>query len=148
MAGQTDPSAAFDDELVLPESVDGAAVRRMRVVAHLLDESVRIPGTRFRVGLDPILGVAPVAGDAVSAALSAYVVLESARLGVSYLTLLRMVANVSLDFAVGSIPVIGSIFDAVWKANTRNVELAVDELESESESESAEQRDPIPVTVE
>lgn len=148
MAGQTDPSAAFDDELVLPESVDGAAVRRMRVVAHLLDESVRIPGTRFRVGLDPILGVAPVAGDAVSAALSAYVVLESARLGVSYLTLLRMVANVSLDFAVGSIPVIGSLFDAVWKANTRNVELAVDELESESESESAEQRDPIPVTVE
>jgi len=145
MAQQADPSAAFDGELVLPESVDGAAVRRIRFVAHLLDESVRIPGTRFRIGLDPILGVAPVAGDAVSAALSAYVVLESARLGVSYLTLLRMVANVSLDFAVGSIPVIGSLFDAVWKANTRNVELAVDELASESES--TERRDPIPVTV-
>ena len=120
--------AQFDEEIDVPESVDEAAVRRMQVVAYALDDSIEIPGTNVRVGLDPLLGLLPVAGDAVSAAFSAYVILESARLGVPYSTLVRMVANVSLDFAVGAIPVVGDLFDAVWKANRRNLELALAEL--------------------
>ena len=71
----------------------------------------------------------PGAGDAIAAALSIYIVLESARLGVPFLTLLRMVANVSLDFAVGSVPLLGTLFDAVWKANRRNLRLALSHLE-------------------
>lgn len=118
----------FDGLEELPDTVDEAAVRRMRFVARLLDDSVRVPGTRLRVGLDPILGVVPGAGDAIAAALSIYIVLESARLGVPFLTLLRMIANVSLDFAVGSVPLLGTLFDAVWKANRRNLELALAEL--------------------
>ena len=116
----------------VPDSVDEAAVRRMRFVANLLDDSIRVPGTEFRIGIDPILGILPGAGDAVAAALSVYIVLESARLGVPFLTLLRMMANVTLDFAIGSVPVIGTLFDAVWKANQRNVELAVESLDGES----------------
>lgn len=120
--------AQFDEEIDVPESVDTAAVRRMQVVAYLLDDSVRIPGTSVRVGLDPLVGLLPLAGDAVAAVFSGYIVLESARLGVPYATLVRMVANVALDFAVGSVPLIGDLFDAVWKANRRNLELALAEL--------------------
>jgi hypothetical protein len=121
---------AFADDLAveLPPTVDEAAVRRMASVSRLLDERVRIPGTGFDVGLDPILGAIPGAGDAVAAGLSLYIVLESARLGVSFTTLLRMLANVAIDVAVGSVPVVGVLFDALWKANVRNVELALEDL--------------------
>ena len=122
----------FDGIEEVPDSVDEAAVRRMRFVANLLDDSIRVPGTEFRIGIDPILGILPGAGDAVAAAMSVYIVLESARLGVPFLTLLRMMANVTLDFAIGSVPVIGTLFDATWKANRKNVELAVESLDGES----------------
>ncbi|MFB6083224.1 MAG: DUF4112 domain-containing protein [Halorientalis sp.] len=102
--------------------VDGeAAVRRARAVADLLDEAVRVPGTDVRIGLDPILGVLPVAGDSLAAILSLYPVFEAYRLGVSRGTIAKMLLVVALDFVVGSIPVLGDVFDAVWKANTRNV---------------------------
>ena len=123
-----------DDAESLPDAVDEAAVQRMRFVAHLLDDSIRLPGTEFRIGLDPIVGVLPVAGDAVSAVLSGYIVLESARLGVSYLTLLRMLANVGVDFAIGSVPLIGDAFDAAWKANVRNLRLALTDLGADAEA--------------
>ena len=118
----------------LPDSVDEAAVQRMQFVARLLDDSIRLPGTEFKIGLDPIVGVLPVAGDAVAAALSGYIILESARLGVSYLTLLRMLANVGVDFAVGSVPVVGDIFDVAWKANVRNLRLALADLGADAEA--------------
>lgn len=112
----------------LPESVDRAAIERMRVVATILDDSIRVPGTSYRIGLDPLLGIAPVAGDLITGALSMYIVLESARLGVSYLTLLKMMANISLDIVGGSVPLVGDLFDAVWKANKRNFELVLEDL--------------------
>ena len=134
MASQSASSleSQFDDIDEIPASVDEAAVRRMRLVANLLDDSIRVPGTDFRVGIDPILGILPGAGDAMAAAMSVYIVLESARLGVPFMTLLQMMANVTLDFAIGSVPVIGPLFDAAWKANQKNVELAVEHLGGES----------------
>ncbi len=124
----SDPHEAFDDIETLPESVDDAAVRRMRTVAYVLDESVPIPGTDRRVGLDPLLGAVPVVGDAVSGAISLYIVLEAARLGVSYGTLLRMIANVAVDAVAGALPVVGDLFDAVWKSNRRNLQLVLADL--------------------
>ncbi|AXG09837.1 DUF4112 domain-containing protein [Haloplanus rubicundus] len=122
-------ASAFDAPIDdLPQSVDRAAVRRLRVVARVLDDSVRIPGTDFRIGLDPLLGLLPVAGDAVSGVLSLYIVVESARLGVSSRTLVRMLAHIGIDVAGGSVPVVGDLFDAAWKANTRNVGLALADL--------------------
>ena len=122
-----------DFEEGLPESVDRAAIRRMRTVALLLDDSIPVPGTNQRIGIDPIVGVLPGAGDAITAGLSLYIVYESARLGVSYGTLTKMLANVSLDVAGGSIPLVGDVFDATWKANKRNVQLVLEDLATESD---------------
>lgn len=99
------------------------ALQRVRTVSRLLDNAIPIPGTRFRLGLDPILGLLPGAGDFLGAALSAYIVIEAARFGLPREMLVQMVTNLVLDAVGGSIPVIGDIFDATWKANSRNLAL-------------------------
>jgi hypothetical protein len=101
----------------------GRALQRVRGLAWLLDKSIPIPGTRFRIGLDPIIGLIPGLGDAAGAILSSYIVLEAGRLGVSRSTLLRMGWNVLIEAVVGLIPLAGDLFDAGWKANQRNVQL-------------------------
>lgn len=98
-------------------------IARVRRLTRLLDTSIRIPGTGRRIGLDPLLGLVPWAGDAVGAALSAYLIWESARLGASKGTVTRMLLNVAVETVLGVIPVAGDVFDAVWKANTRNLRL-------------------------
>ncbi|QWC19898.1 DUF4112 domain-containing protein [Halorubrum sp. 2020YC2] len=119
----------FDERIDrLPNTVDRAAVKRIRYVAYVLDEGVRVPGIGYRVGIDPLLGILPGAGDVLTGGISLYIVVEAARLGVSYTTLLRMIANVSLDVAAGAVPVVGDLFDVIWKANTRNLELVLEEL--------------------
>lgn len=107
-------------------------LERCRLVGTALDDAIPVPGTDRRIGLDPILGVLPVAGDAVAAVASSYIVLEAARLGVPSSTLARMGANVALDFGVGSIPVVGDLFDAAFKANKRNVELLEEHVDDET----------------
>lgn len=97
-----------------------AALRRVRSLSTLLDSAIRIPGTNYRVGLDPILGVLPVAGDAVAAALSLYPVAEAYRLGAPKRTLLWMLGLVAVDAVIGSVPLVGGVFDALWKANEWN----------------------------
>ena len=119
----------------LPDSVDEAAVDRLSTVAHLLDECVRLPGG-FSVGLDPILGSVPVVGDALTTGVSLYVVLEAAYLGVSYTTVVRMLGNVAIDVVGGAVPVVGLLFDALWKTNRRNVELLLDDLAVENTTET------------
>lgn len=100
-----------------------AALSRSRAVSSLLDEAVRVPGTHYRVGIDPLLGLVPVGGDTVALLLSLYPILEAARLRLPPTVLAPMVLNVAVDFVVGSVPVVGTLFDAVWKANERNVRL-------------------------
>ncbi|WP_299334972.1 DUF4112 domain-containing protein [Haloplanus sp.] len=116
----------YDGEI--PPSVDEAALHRMEAVAHALDESIRIPGTNASIGIDPILGLLPVVGDLASAGIALYIVVESANLGVSYTTLLRMIANISIDVVGGSVPHIGTVFDPFWKANKRNIGYTLAEL--------------------
>jgi hypothetical protein len=130
-----DLASEFEGIEDLPASVDRAAVRRMRTVAYVLDDGIRVPGTDRRIGVDPLLGVVPVVGDAVSGLLSLYVVVEAARLGVSYGTLLRMLANVAVDVAGGSLPLVGDAFDALWKANRRNLRLVLEDLRSDTARE-------------
>ncbi len=110
-------------EVMAATPEQAATLRRVRRVSHLLDEAVRIPGTNRRVGLDPILGLIPVVGDLTTALFSAYVVVEAYRLGASRGLLARMVLNVLVDTVGGSVPLVGDVFDAVWKANERNVDL-------------------------
>jgi len=106
-----------------------AALRRVETVSRALDDAVRVPGTTFRVGIDPVVGILPGAGDGVIAAISLYPLVEAYRLGASRATLAKMLTLVAIDAVVGSIPVIGSVFDAVWKANKWNVELIQREIE-------------------
>lgn len=124
---ESDPFADPYDGPV-PSAVDEAAVERMRLVARVMDDGVRVPGTEARVGLDPVLGVVPGSGDVLAAGISTYIVLEAARLGVSYVTLVKMLANVVVDTVTGAIPVVGTIVDAVFKSNRRNLALALDDL--------------------
>lgn len=136
----------YDGEL--PAGVDEAALNRMAAVAYVLDESVRIPGIGYRIGADPIIGVVPVAGDVVSACVSLYIVAESAYLGVSFRTLVEMLANITFDVAGGSIPYAGTLIDTVWKANKRNVGLAVRDLAEPVEMDGGSDTDGIDIPIE
>lgn len=103
-----------------------------------MDAGIRIPGTNLRIGLDPILGLIPGAGDAVGAVLAGWILVEAARLGASRATLLRIAGNVALDAGLGAVPVIGDIFDFVWKANLRNVVLLERHLAAPGRAERAD----------
>lgn len=107
-----------------------ATLERIEWVGDLLDEAVPVPGTDYRIGLDPILGIVPVGGDAIATLISLYIIGEAARVGVSNSKLALMVGLVAVDAIVGSIPVIGTLFDAVWKANKWNVEMLKRELDA------------------
>ncbi|RXK48546.1 DUF4112 domain-containing protein [Halorientalis pallida] len=137
----------FDGDV--PDSVDEAALDRLKAVAYVMDESVRVPGTDVRVGLDPLVSAVPVVGDVISGGLSLYIVVESAYLGVSYATLARMLANIAIDVGGGAIPFVGTVFDALWKSNVRNVELLLDELGGTDQPDSVtESTEPEPVMIE
>src|SRR5262245_12631016 len=93
-------------------------------IALLTDGVVRIPGTQIRFGLDPVIGFFfPVAGDAIGAIVSAYIVLVSVRYGLPKGVIARMVFNIAADFVIGSIPFLGDAADFVWRVNTRNLRL-------------------------
>lgn len=96
---------------------------RARALTRLLDSAARVPGTSFRFGLDPVLGLIPGLGDVAGAALSGYVVILASRLGAPKSVLVRMLGNVAIDTVVGAVPVVGDLFDAGWKSNTRNLAL-------------------------
>jgi hypothetical protein len=97
-------------------------LRRAEFVAALLDDAVTLPVVGG-VGLDPLLGLLPFAGDAGAALCSLYVVFEAWLAGVPRATLARMLLHVGLDWAVGSLPLVGDLFDVAFRANRRNVRL-------------------------
>ena len=99
------------------------AVARLKRVAKLMDSQVRVPVIGLRIGADAILGLVPGIGDAVSALIGAYLILEATRLGAPRSALLRMVANLALDTAVGAIPIAGDLWDFVFRANDRNMQI-------------------------
>jgi hypothetical protein len=105
-----------------PNPRDAGRIHKLRAVARLLDESIPLPGG-FRIGLDPIIGLVPGLGDVISAGFSFIVIVQALRLRAPVSVLIRMLWNVLLDTLIGSIPVAGDLFDAAYKANTRNVEL-------------------------
>ena len=96
---------------------------RLAWLAWLLDSSIPIPGTRLTIGLDALIGLVPVLGDAVGVLLSSYIVREAAALGAPRSILARMAFNVALEGFLGVIPLAGDVFDAAFKANQRNVRL-------------------------
>jgi Domain of unknown function (DUF4112) len=99
------------------------ADENLDLLAHLLDDWFRIPGTSIRFGLDGIIGLVPGLGDVLAGLASCILVVAAWFRGVPYVTLLRMVVNLAIDVVIGAIPILGDAFDIAWKANRRNYAL-------------------------
>jgi len=99
------------------------SLNRLRTLQRLLDEAFRIPGTPIRFGWDPIIGMVPWLGDALTALLSCAIVVEAHRMRVPRVVQLRMLFNIAIDLIVGAVPLAGDIVDVFWKSNTRNLAL-------------------------
>ncbi len=114
-----------------------AALRRAEALTRVLETAVRIPGTRFRIGLDALIGLVPGLGDVAGAGLAAYIVLLASRLGAPASLILRMLANIAIDSVVGLVPLLGDLFDIGWKANSRNLLLLTRYIERPAETRRA-----------
>lgn len=99
------------------------AFERLDQLTRLLDTALVIPGTNIRFGADAIVGLVPGIGDAITTALAAWVVYEARRLGAPRHLIVRMIGNVALDGIVGAVPLVGDMFDVMFKANRRNLRL-------------------------
>ena len=120
------PSQPVQGELVVDDDNGGRQVDRrvwLKLLSTWTDNVFEVPGLGWRFGLDPIIGLVPVAGDLASAILSFYILSVAAQMQVPRSTLVRMGMNVGLDYFLGSIPIVGNVFDFVWKANHRNMQL-------------------------
>jgi hypothetical protein len=112
-----------------PIKAQTSTMRRLRRLSYLLDDVIRIPGTPYRIGIDPLLDVLPIGGDFLGTAFSVYIVLEAARLGVPRAALVQMVVNILLDTVISTVPVLGTVVDATWKANRKNIALLQEHLD-------------------
>jgi len=126
------------DRRAAAAGVDQRSVERLRRLAYLLDDRFPIPGTRYRIGLDGLVGLVPGIGDGVTTLLALYIVLEARRLGVPLTKLGRMGINAGLDAVLGAVPLVGDLFDVAWKANRRNLALLLDHLDAESQVRQGE----------
>lgn len=126
--GRIEPLAR-DDELA-------ATLQRLDAIATLMDSAIRIPGTQVVMGLDALLGLLPVIGDAIASAIGGYLIWEAKRLGASKFVLARMAANTTIDTVLGSIPIVGDVFDVAYKANRKNVALLKAHLEKNGRRDS------------
>jgi Domain of unknown function (DUF4112) len=92
-------------------------------IAYIMDEVVRVPGTKFRFGLDPLIGLIPGIGDTSSAVVSAFALIQAVRLGVPKILLTRMALNILVNEMIGVVPVVGDAFSFWFKSNARNYEI-------------------------
>ena len=114
---------AFD---ISPPQSRAERIARIEWLSSLLDTAIVVPGTNFRFGLDALIGLVPGIGDAVTTALSLYLVHEAWQLGAPKHVITRMLANVALDGVIGAVPVAGDVFDVLWRANKRNMRILRD----------------------
>ncbi|WP_019509600.1 DUF4112 domain-containing protein [Pleurocapsa sp. PCC 7319] len=105
-------------------------LQRIRKITNLLDSAIGIPGTKFRIGLDPILGLFPGGGDLIGAIISAYMIYLAAHFGLKKEEIGKMAGNVAIETILGSIPLVGDLFDAYFKANSRNLEILENHIEN------------------
>ncbi|MBS7668243.1 DUF4112 domain-containing protein [Croceicoccus gelatinilyticus] len=108
----------------MPVGNDPASIRkRIEAMEAVLERAFVIPGVNYRVGLDSVVGLVPVVGDLITAAMGAYIVWEARNLGIPKWKLWRMAANIGFDTAVGAIPVVGDAFDLLFRSNTKNLKI-------------------------
>jgi hypothetical protein len=126
-SGRTPPRTDDEWEVLPPErpgiGADKPVEPLFRWIALFMDNLIRVPGTNFRVGLDPILGLIPGLGDTSSAVVSALALVQAARQGMPKIVLARMAVNILLNELIGIVPIIGDAFSFWFKSNARNYEL-------------------------
>ncbi|HEX4765677.1 MAG TPA: DUF4112 domain-containing protein [Lichenihabitans sp.] len=115
-------------EYYAPSRSTADRLKRLKRLAWMVDGAFRLPGTRFRFGLNSLIGLTPAAGDALLAAISLYIVYEAHRLGVPREKLGRMITNVGIEAAAGAVPIVGDLFDMGFKANLRNLAIIEEHL--------------------
>jgi hypothetical protein len=99
------------------------SIEVLRGFAQLLDSAFVVPGTSYRVGLDPIVGLIPGIGDLVSPIFAIALLWQARQLGIPRIIQLRMIFNVAIDGLVGAVPLLGDLFDFAWKSNLMNLAL-------------------------
>ena len=119
-------SAQMDrfSELMGSAARDPHAIRqRIEMMELLLEGMFALPGTKRRVGLDSIIGLIPVVGDIITAAMGAYIIWEARNLGMSKFQLARMAGHIGFDTLVGAVPILGDAFDFLYRSNTKNLRI-------------------------
>ncbi len=121
----TESSAVADAERMAETHLARTAeVDKVGSVVRWMEDLVRVPGTKFGIGLDALLGfMVPGVGDAVTGAVALSLLVTAMRRGVPRIVVLRMFLNIAVDVVVGLVPVVGDAFDLVWRSNVRNLEL-------------------------
>ncbi len=107
---------------------------RLKLLSNRLDEIITIPGTKYKIGIDPIIGIIPVVGDLLGSIISIYIIYSGSKMGLSSRVVAKMGLNLGLDFVIGLTPFLGDILDMGWKANKRNVELIEKNIKQTSEN--------------
>jgi hypothetical protein len=107
-------------------------IARLDALARLLDTAFVLPGTNIRFGVDALIGLVPGIGDAITTAMSLWIVHEAHQLGAPKYVIARMLGNVALDSVVGAVPLIGDAFDVMLRANRRNMRLLQDWLDRDA----------------
>ena len=106
----------------MPTGNDPASIRkRIEAMEMLLERSMVVPGTSYRIGLDTIVGLVPVIGDFITAAMGGYIVWEARNLGIPRWKLWHMMGRIGVDTAIGAVPLVGDAFDLIYRSNSRNL---------------------------
>lgn len=124
---QPRPDMMFD-ALIQNKNDPAAIMQRLEMLEFLLERSFTLPGFNRAVGLDAIIGLVPVIGDFIAAAIGSYLVWEARNLGLPKWKLARMMAHIGIDTALGAIPFIGDAFDMVYRSNSRNLKIVKDHM--------------------
>jgi hypothetical protein len=133
VAARSIPTEGLFDFIKAAAPSSDAALQRLQTVANVLDSAFVIPGTKQRVGIDAVIGLIPGVGDILTTLLSSYIIWEARNLGVSRFALTRMLANLGVHAAVGSMPLVGDLFDAFFRVNQRNMRILRAQLERKSD---------------
>lgn len=107
---------------------------RLKLLSNRLDEIITIPGTKYKIGIDPIIGTIPIIGDLLGSIISIYILYSGSKMGLSSRIIAKMSLNIGFDFVLGLIPIIGDVFDMGWKANKRNVKLIENNINKSDEN--------------
>jgi hypothetical protein len=121
--GRRSGQVARRDGEALPARSRAEIEQSLEQLSRWMDGLFRIPGTSWRFGLDGLVGLVPGVGDTLTTLVSFYVLAAGVRYRVPKVTLLRMAANVGVDYLLGAVPLLGDLFDFAWKSNQKNIEL-------------------------